>query len=86
MILLKNQDYTISQPIDYRSNTFVASNQNSINMMIKHRTKTICSVDNTKSLEIKVSSKKLSAIFIELSSQHALVVAHIVINMNLNRK
>jgi hypothetical protein len=57
MILLKNQDYTISQPIDYRSDKFVILEQNYIDLMIQQKTKEICNVNNTKSLEIEVLSK-----------------------------
>jgi len=51
MILLKNHDYTISQPIDYRSNMFITSEQNFVNLMIQHMIEQICTVDNVRSLE-----------------------------------
>ncbi len=35
-------------------------------MMTQHNKKEICSVDNAKSLELKVSQKQHNAIFIEL--------------------
>lgn len=51
MILFKKHDYTISQPIDYTSNTFVKLEQNFINLMTQHRIQQIYSVHNVRSLE-----------------------------------
>jgi hypothetical protein len=48
MILFKNHDYIVSQPIDYRSYTSITLKQNSINMVTQDRTKEICSVNNNK--------------------------------------
>jgi hypothetical protein len=66
MILLKNHDYTISQPVDYRLDMSITSKQNSIDLMIQHKAENIYNVDNTRSLELKVLLKKPSAIFAEL--------------------
>jgi hypothetical protein len=33
MILLRNHDYIVSQPIDYRLNMFVTSEQNFVDLM-----------------------------------------------------
>ncbi len=37
MILLKNRDYTVSQPVDYRLDMSITSKQNSIDLMIQHK-------------------------------------------------
>jgi hypothetical protein len=53
--------------------------------MTQHKTKEIWNADNTKSLELEVLLKEPNAIFVELLGQQALTIAHIIINMNLNR-
>ncbi len=68
MILLKKHDYTISQPIDYTSNTFVKLEQNFIDLMTRHIIQQIYSVDNVRSLEEFVLSKEPNAISIKLLS------------------
>jgi hypothetical protein len=49
MILFKDHDYTISQPIDYKLDTFLTLEQKFVNLMTQHMTEKICNVDNTKS-------------------------------------
>lgn len=68
MILLKKHDYTISQPIDYTSNTFVKLEQNFIDLMTQHRIQQIYSVHNVRSLEEFVLSKEPNAISVKLLS------------------
>jgi hypothetical protein len=51
--------------------------------MIQHRTK-ICSLNNTKSLGFELSWEQPNATCTKLLGHHALIVAHIAINMNLN--
>jgi hypothetical protein len=65
MILLKNHNNIVSQPIDYGSDNSITSKQFSIDMMIQHKTKKICNVDNTK------SSEETGAIFTKLLGQQA---------------
>jgi len=62
MILLKDHDYKISQPIDYKLDMFVTLEQNFVDLMVQHMTKEICSVDNIKSSKLEVLLKELSAI------------------------
>jgi hypothetical protein len=66
MILLRDYDHIISQPVDYKSNMSITSKQNFVNLMIQHKTKGIYSVDNVRSLKEHVLSKEPSAIFIRL--------------------
>jgi len=54
MILLKNRDYIVSQAIDYRLDMYVTSKQNFVHLMTQHKTKNICSVDNTRSSKLEV--------------------------------
>jgi hypothetical protein len=66
MILLRDYDHTISQPVDYKSNMSITSKQNFVNLMIQHKTKEIYSVNNVRSSKERVLSKEPSAIFIRL--------------------
>jgi hypothetical protein len=54
--------------------------------MIQHRTKEVYGVNNIRSLVFELSSKQLNATSTRLLGQHALIIAHIVVNMNLNRR
>jgi hypothetical protein len=85
MILLRNHDYIISQPINYRLNMFVTSKQNFVDLMTQRRIEEIYSVDNTRSLELEVLSKEPSALSTKLLGQRTLTIAHIAISMNSNR-
>jgi hypothetical protein len=51
--------------------------------MTQHKTE-VCSVHNTRPLNFKLSSEQPNATSIELLGQHALFVAHINVNMNLD--
>jgi hypothetical protein len=62
MILLKDRDYIISQPIDCKLNMFVTLERKFVDMMIQHMTEIFCSVNNTKSSELEVLSEEPSAI------------------------
>lgn len=53
--------------------------------MTQHKTNFFWNAYNTKSLELEVLLKEPNAIFVELLGQQALTIAHIIINMNLNR-
>jgi hypothetical protein len=55
-------------------------------MMTQHKTKEVYSVNNTKLLNLKLSSQQLSAMSIEFLSQQALTVAHVVVSMNFNKR
>jgi hypothetical protein len=66
MILFKNHDYIVSQPIDCRLNMFVTSKQNFVDLMTQCRIEEIYIVDNTRSLKLEVLSKKPSAISTKL--------------------
>jgi hypothetical protein len=55
-------------------------------MMTQHRTKDICSVHNTKSSNLKLSSKQPGGTSSKLIGQHALNATHIYVNMNLNKR
>jgi len=55
-------------------------------MMTQHRIKEVCSVDNTMSPNLELSSKKPSAMSIEFRGQQALTIAHVVVSMNFNRR
>jgi hypothetical protein len=68
MILLKNHEYKVSQPIHYRSDTSITSEQNFVDLMTQHMTEEIFSVDNDESSNQLVLSKEPSAISIDLLS------------------
>jgi hypothetical protein len=38
IVLLKNHEYIVSQPVDYRLDMFVTSKQNFVNLMTEHMT------------------------------------------------
>jgi hypothetical protein len=80
--MFTNYGYTISQSLDYRSDKFITSEQNSIDMMTYHGTKKICNLDNNKSSNLGLSLKQSSAPSIEFLGQPILTIAHIVVNMN----
>ncbi len=84
MILLRNHDYIVSQPINHKSNTSITSKQNYVDLMTRHRIKDICNIDNAMSLEKLVLLEEANAIYIELLGQQALN-AHIAISMNSNK-
>ncbi len=60
-----NHGYTISQLLDRGVDKSLMSKQYSIDLMIQHRPKGICSVDYTMSLDSRMSSKLPSAMSIE---------------------
>jgi uridine kinase len=68
MILFKDYDHIVSQQVDYKSNMYVSSQQNFVDLMIQHKTKEIYSVDNARSSKEHVLSKEPSAILIRLLS------------------
>jgi hypothetical protein len=45
MILLRDHNYIVSQSLDYKSNMFMTSKQNFVDLMAQNGTKEICSVD-----------------------------------------
>ncbi len=54
MILSKDHDSTISQPIDYKLDMFLTLKQKFVNLMTQHMTQEICNVNNTKSSKLEV--------------------------------
>ncbi len=54
--------------------------------MTWHRTKEVYNVDNTKSLDLKLSLEKPIATSKKILSQHAFTVAHVVVSMNFNNR
>jgi hypothetical protein len=52
MKIFTNYDKTISQSLDYGSDKFVTLEQNSNNLVIQHRVEEVCSVNNTRSLDL----------------------------------
>jgi hypothetical protein len=81
-----NHDYTISQSLDYGLDKFITSKQNFVDLMIQYIIEEVCSVDNTRSLDIEMSLEKPSAMSIEFLCQHVLTIAHVAINMNFNKR
>jgi hypothetical protein len=55
MKIFRDHDYIVSQSLDYRSDKFVTLEQNFVDLMIQHRTKEVCSVDNTTSSDLELS-------------------------------
>ncbi len=53
MKIFIDHDHIISQSLVYRLNKFVTSKQNSIDLMIQHRTKEVYSVDNIMSSKFR---------------------------------
>ncbi len=53
--------------------------------MTRHRIEAVYTIDNTRSLDFDLSSKKLGATSIEFSSQQAFIVAHLVVNMDFTK-
>jgi hypothetical protein len=56
-----DQDYIVSQSLDYGSNKSVTLKQNSIDLMTQHMIEEVYTVDNTKSLDLEMTSEKPSA-------------------------
>jgi hypothetical protein len=54
--------------------------------MTQHRLKEVCSVDNTKSSNLKLSSEKPTTTSTKFLGQHAFIVAHVGVKMNFNNK
>jgi len=49
MILFKDYDHTVSQPVNYKLDMYVTlEKKNYVHMMIQHMTKKNCSVDNVR--------------------------------------
>ncbi len=76
MKIFIDYDYTISQSLDYRSYKFITLKQNYIDLMTQHSIKEVCNIDNNK------SSKQSSATSTKFLGQLALIVTHIIVNMN----
>jgi hypothetical protein len=86
MKILTDHDSIVSQPLDYRSNKSVTLEQNIIDLMFQRKTLKFCSVDNTKSSNLELSLEQPIAMSVELLSHQALIVAHIVVSMNFNKR
>ncbi len=54
--------------------------------MTQHKTLEVYTVDNIRSLYLKLSLVKPSATSIEFIGQHAFIVAHVAINMNSHKR
>jgi hypothetical protein len=54
--------------------------------MTQHGIKEVYNVDNTRSSDSELSSKQPNATSSELLDEHALIVAHITVSVNLNKK
>jgi hypothetical protein len=83
MKIFTDYDHTISKSLDYRLDKFITLKQNSINMMIQHKTKEVYNVNNNKSSYLTLSSEQPSAMSTKFLGQLALTIAHIVVNTNL---
>ncbi len=55
-------------------------------MMTPHRPKEICSVNNIRSLDSRMSSKLPSATSTKFFAQQVLTIAHVDVSMNLNMR
>ncbi len=55
-------------------------------LMTQHRIKEVCNVDNTKSLDLKLSLEKPIATFKKIIGQHAFIVACVFVSMNFNNR
>jgi hypothetical protein len=62
MKIFTNHKYIVSKSMNYRSNKFVTSKQNFVDMMIPHKTKVVCSVYYTKSSNLELSLEQPNAI------------------------
>jgi hypothetical protein len=69
MKIFTNHDYTISQSLDYGSNMIITLKWNFVDIMIQHRTKEVYNVDNTRSLDLKLSLEKPFATSTEFLGQ-----------------
>ncbi len=54
--------------------------------MVQHRTKEVCSVNNTRSSNSEMSLEKPNATSTKFLGEQALTIAHVAINMNLNKR
>jgi hypothetical protein len=52
MILLRDHNYTLSQSLDYKSGRLMTLEQNYVDLMIQHRTKELCNVDNNMTSDL----------------------------------
>jgi hypothetical protein len=86
MKIFIDHDYIVSQSLDYGLDRSITLEQIFINLMIQHRVEEVYSVDNTRSLDLKLSSEKLSATSTKFLTQQGSTVAHVVVSMNFNRK
>lgn len=68
MMLLRNHDYTISQPTNYKSCMSITWEQKFLDLMIQHKIEEICSVNNIRSIKLEVLLEP-SAIFGKLLGQ-----------------
>ncbi len=66
MKIFTDHDYIVSQSLDYRSDKFVTLEQNFVDLMIQHKKEKVCSVDNTMSSDLELSSEQPSATFTKL--------------------
>jgi hypothetical protein len=66
MIVLKDYNHIVLQPVDYKLDMSIASKQNFVDLTTQHKIEEICNVDNIRSLEEFVLLEKPSAIPIEL--------------------
>jgi len=69
MIIIIDHNYIVSQPLDYKTNMFITSKQNFVDLMILHGIEEVCNVNKTRSLNLKLSSKQPSAMSIKLLGQ-----------------
>jgi len=85
MKIFIDHDYIVSQSLDYGLDRSITLEQIFINLMIQHRVNEVYSVDNTRSLDLKLSSEILSATSTKFLGQQGSIVAHVVVSMNFNR-
>jgi hypothetical protein len=86
MKIFTNRDSIVSHTLDYRSDKSVTLEQNFIDLMLQRKTLKVCSANNTKSSNLELSLEQPIAMSVELLSHHALIIAHIVVRMNFNKR
>ncbi len=55
MKMFTDNDYIVSETLDYGLDRFVTSKQNYVDLMTQHRTKEIYNVNNIRSSNLKLS-------------------------------
>jgi hypothetical protein len=65
---------------------FVTSKPNFVDMMTQCGTEEVYSTTNTKSSNLKLLSEQPNATSIELLGHQTLIVTHVVVSMNFNRR